>query len=151
MDLGLEPSAFGSPVPHSRGSGSLSSRTSGSKTIKGAVAGIFAEGGRGGDGRFGSPRGKTQAQRAVVTPERGQGVAAGDGLSGPVAAAGDKSTDLGSEGVQAEGSGVVGHVWMSLKLRDPSILLMRVVRQWNMARDEASVQQRRVAQAEAKR
>lgn len=47
--------------------------------------------------------------------------------------------------------GVVGHVWVSLKLRDPSMLLMRVVRQWNMARDEASVQQRRVAQLEAKR
>lgn len=47
--------------------------------------------------------------------------------------------------------GVVGHVWVSLKLRDPSMLLMKVVRQWNMARDEASVQQRRAAQLEAKR
>lgn len=47
--------------------------------------------------------------------------------------------------------GVVGHVWVSLKLRDPSMLMMRVVRQWNMARDEASVQQRRAAQLEAKR
>eukprot|EP00903_Cladosiphon_okamuranus_P014373 g13344.t1 len=48
-------------------------------------------------------------------------------------------------------SGIVGHVWVSLKLRDPSMLLMRVVRQWNMARDEASVQQRRAARLEAKR
>ncbi|CAM9669436.1 unnamed protein product [Ectocarpus sp. 12 AP-2014] len=46
---------------------------------------------------------------------------------------------------------VVGYVWVSLKLRDPSMLMMRVVRQWNMARDEASVQQRRAAQLEAKR
>lgn len=49
------------------------------------------------------------------------------------------------------GDGVVGHVWVSLKLRDPSMLVMRAVRQWNMARDEASVQQRRAAQVEAKR
>lgn len=52
---------------------------------------------------------------------------------------------------ESENAGVVGHVWVSLKLRDPFMLLMKVVRQWNMARDEASVQQRRAAQAEAKR
>lgn len=47
--------------------------------------------------------------------------------------------------------GVVGHVWVALKLRDPSMMMMRAVRKWNMARDEASEEQRRKAQAEAKR
>ena len=74
----------------------------------------------------------------------------------PAAAAAATAGTGGAEGGGARGhgggdSGVVGHVWVSLKLRDPSMLLMRVVRQWNMARDEASVQQRRAAQLEAKR
>ena len=58
--------------------------------------------------------------------------------------------ELGRAAPEKE-SGVVGHVWVSLKLRDPSMLVMRAIRQWNMARDEASVQQRRAAQLEAKR
>jgi len=67
----------------------------------------------------------------------------------PEAAVGNGGGGPGLGG--AANSGIVGHVWVSLKLRDPSMLLMRVVRQWNMARDEASVQQRRAAQLEAKR
>lgn len=47
--------------------------------------------------------------------------------------------------------GIVGHVWVSLKLRDPSMMMMRAVRRWNMTRDEASEEQRRMARAEAKR
>ncbi|CAM9594764.1 unnamed protein product, partial [Hapterophycus canaliculatus] len=62
-----------------------------------------------------------------------------------VASVGEKAAGSGAA------SGVVGHVLVSLKLRDPSMLMMRVVRQWNMARDELSVQQRRAAQLEAKR
>lgn len=97
----------------------------------------------------------------------GEGEAGGGG-GGAVGEEGEGSTgrrDSGGDGgsvspveVEREAEkeavvepGVVGHVWVSLKLRDPSMLLMRVVRQWNMARDEASVQQRRAAQLEAKR
>lgn len=91
-------------------------------------------------------RGKRLAAEAV---ESGEGASArrlfngGDvkGETLPVLAAGQ---GLGS-------FGVVGHVWVSLKLRDPSMLMMRVVRQWHMARDEASEEQRRRAQLEAKR
>lgn len=72
----------------------------------------------------------------------------------PTAAGGAGGEDGGgvqSPGGAGQGSGVVGHVWVSLKLRDPSMLLMRAVRQWNMARDEASEEHRRIAQVEAKR
>lgn len=77
------------------------------------------------------------------------GVGVSVGASGAdVAAAAQQLVSQSSSGNNA---GIVGHVWVSLKLRDPSMLLMRVVRQWGMARDEASVEQRRMAQAEAKR
>ncbi|CAN0003770.1 unnamed protein product, partial [Choristocarpus tenellus] len=46
---------------------------------------------------------------------------------------------------------IVGSVKVSLGLRDKSMVLMRVLRQWNMGRDEASVLQRRAAQEEARR
>lgn len=101
------------------------------------------------------PSGPGDAFLGKLTPEKvapggraaaAAGVAAGARAGGQEG--GGEERHAGRVGV---GSGIVGHVWVSLKLRDPSMLLMRVVRQWNMARDEASVQQRRAAQLEAKR
>lgn len=86
-----------------------------------------------------TPTGRGDFTRSIVNGPRrviGRRLSVGD----------VKAVTLGSGG-----DGVVGHVWVSLKLRDPSMLVMRAVRQWNMARDEASVQQRRAAQVEAKR
>lgn len=89
-----------------------------------------------------------------VAPGSGAAAGVSPAAAAAVAEAGKDGGVAGGQNVGAGASnpsGVVGYVWVSLKLRDPSMLLMRVVRQWNMARDEASVQQRRAAQLEAKR
>lgn len=126
------------PPPPTAAAGTASSKRSGSRI--GADGSIL----RGRERRSPSGRGGIFLGKLA----EGGKAAAGGGPPGPV-------VGNGGDGVAGQGgpanSGVVGHVWVSLKLRDPSMLLMRVVRQWNMARDEASVQQRRAAQLEAKR
>lgn len=89
----------------------------------------------------------------VALKPTGRGNGKRSAVNGPPSAIGRRVSvgDVAAVTPSGGGDGVVGHVWVSLKLRDPSILVMRAVRQWNMARDEASVQQRRAAQVEAKR
>lgn len=107
----------------------------------------------------GKQLGEGGEERGGIGSGGGTGAAGeeGEGSTGRRDSGGDAGS-VSPVAVEPEGekeavaeSGVVGHVWVSLKMRDPSMLLMRVVRQWNMARDEASVQQRRAAQLEAKR
>lgn len=109
--------------------------------------------------RYGSRAGGSG--ESMATPNGGEKRPRGRGDPSPwrLASGGDTAAVSPVEGeaspaaaaAAAARGGVVGHVWVALKLRDPSMLMMRVVRQWNMARDEASVQQRRAAQLEAKR